>query len=274
MGPLLRRLLTPVAGATLGVLAVAAFQSRFIYFPSREVRRTPADAGLAFEDVWLTATDGVRTHGWWVPAENARGTVLFFHGNAGNLGDRIETIEIFARLGLDTLAVDYRGFGNSEGTPGENGTYDDADAAYEYLIGERGVDPSRLVLMGRSLGGGVATSLAVERAHGALVLESTFTSVPDMAAHALPFLPARWLTYILYDNLARIPEIRSPLLVVHSPDDEIVPYEHGRRLFEAANEPKTFLEISGDHGGGFYYSGATYTDGFSAFLDGAIGPQT
>ncbi len=262
----LKSLTSAVGGAIMGFLVIAALQSKFIYFPTRELHTTPDHLGLAYESVDLTTADGVKIHGWFVPAPDARATVLFFHGNAGNISDRLATLQIFQRLRVDTFIIDYRGFGQSEGSPSEEGTYHDAEAAWRYLVEERGVAPSQLVLFGRSLGGGVASWLAAEKPAGALVLESTFTSCDDMAASVFPFLPVRLLMRIHYDNLERVGQIDLPLLVVHSPEDDVVPFKLGRRVYEAANEPKRFVEIRGSHADGFYITGPAYVEALDEFL--------
>jgi hypothetical protein len=264
--------LRPIAVAVAIVLAtylfmIAAFENRLIFYPSAELLATPQRARLGFDDVAFTTEDGVDLHGWWIPARHERAVLLFFHGNAGNIGDRIDSIEIFHRLGLTVFIIDYRGYGRSLGRPSELGTYKDAAAAWRYLATERGVSPDRVVVFGRSLGAAVATKLAVEQPPRALILESAFTSVPDMAALAFPFLPVRFLARTRYDNLGRIGDIHCPLLVIHSRDDEIIPFAQGRRLYQAANEPKRFLEINHGHNDGFLLSGSLYTDGLAAFLD-------
>jgi uncharacterized protein len=247
-------------------LMLLLLQSRLIFFPTREIEATPAEAGLAYEDVWLTTDDGVRLHGWWVPAPRARGTVLFFHGNAGNISHRIGSVATFHRLGYNTLIFDYRGYGHSDGQPSEAGTYRDADAAWQHLVAERAIAPREIVLFGRSLGGAVAAALAERQTPAAVILESTFASVPALGAELYPFLPVRWLARIRYDTLARMPGITAPVLVVHSPDDDIIPFHHGRRLWEAAREPKEFLEISGTHNAGFVTHGRRYEEGLARFL--------
>jgi len=252
------------AFATLMVFS--GLENRMIYYPARDLLATPSDYRLAYESVAFVTDDGLSLHGWWIPAEPERAVLLFFHGNAGNIGDRLDSIEIFHRLGLTVFIIDYRGYGMSEGRPSEQGTYLDAVAAWHYLTEERGVDPSRAVIFGRSLGAAVATMLASERPPRALILESAFTSVPDMAATIFPWLPVRLVLGMQYDNLKRIGKIGCPLLIVHSRDDEIIPFEHGRRLFEAANEPKQFLEIRHGHNDGFVLSGPLYTTGLAEFL--------
>ena len=248
--------------------AVYLYQDRLLYFPVQAIAATPERIGIGFEDVWLPAADGARVHGWWVPAPGASRAVLFLHGNAGNVSDRLETVEILHRLGLAVLIIDYRGYGLSGGSPSEEGTYADALAAWRHLVGARGFAARAIVVFGRSLGGGVATWLAEREPPGALILESTFTSVPDVAARIYPYLPVRLLARTRYPSLERIRRIRCPLLVAHSPADEVIPYEHGRRLLDAANEPKSFLEMRGTHGDGFLTTGEDYVAGLRRFLDG------
>jgi uncharacterized protein len=253
------------------VLMLVLLQSRLVFFPTRALEATPIQAGMPFEDVWLRTEDGLRLHGWWVPAAQARGTVLFFHGNAGNISHRLLSLGTFHRLGYNTLIFDYRGYGRSEGRPSEAGTYRDAEAAWRHLVQERGIDPDEILLFGRSLGGAVAVALAERHTPAAVILESTFTSIPALGAELYPFLPVRWLARIRYDTLERIPRLRAPVLVVHSRDDDIIPFRHGRRLWEAAPEPKAFLEISGTHNDGFVTTGRRYEEGLAAFL-GEHGP--
>jgi fermentation-respiration switch protein FrsA (DUF1100 family) len=241
-------------------------QWRLVYLPSRQVLATPAARGLAFEDVWLEA-EGERVHGWYLPGALGSKTVLFFHGNAGNIGDRLDSLAIFAELGLSVFIIDYRGYGLSDGAPGEAATYADARAAWEHLVHAREVAPEDIVIFGRSLGGGVAAWLAERVEAGGLILESSFTSVPDLAARMYPLFPVRWLARIRYDTRARLPRVGCPVLVAHSPDDELVPYAHGQGLFEAADEPKEFLEILGPHGDGFLRTGRGYVEGLRGFIE-------
>jgi hypothetical protein len=251
-------------------LAMYLFQAKLVYFPMPEVAATPADAGLAYEDVAFTASDGVELHGWFVPAPEHEAeplAVLFCHGNAGNIGHRLDTLRILHELGLAAFIFDYRGYGNSGGRPGEQGTYLDAAAAWEHLTGQRGVAPGRVVAWGRSLGGAVAAWVAAQRDPAAVILESTFTSVPDMGARLYPFLPVRPLARIRYDTEARLADITCPVLVIHSPSDDIVPFALGRQLYERAKEPKSFLEIGGGHNEGYLLDAAAYARGVDRFLD-------
>jgi uncharacterized protein len=264
LGSLLAALALGYAGL---LLLVYLLQDRLLYFPTRAIDATPADAGLAYEEVRLRAADGVELQAWFVPAADPRGTVLFFHGNAGNLSHRVPTLRFFHRLGYGTLLPSYRGYAGSGGSPSERGLYLDAEAAWRYLVEERGVPPAEVVLFGRSLGGAVAAWLATEHAPGALVLESTFTSVPELAAEHYPFLPVRLLARSHFPTERRLPGVRAPVLVVHSRADEVIPFHHSRRLWEAAPEPKSFLEISGGHNEGFLFTGAAYERGVAEFLE-------
>lgn len=245
------------------------FQSRLLYLPnipSRAHMATPAALGLDYDSVRIDTDDGVTLDAWFVPAANARGTLLFFHGNAGNIGDRLESLAIFHRLGLNCLIIDYHGYGKSEGSPGEAQSYLDAEAAWEHLLQARGFKPEEIVIFGRSLGGGVAAWLAARVKPAGLILESTFTSVPDMAAKVYPFFPVRLLARIRLDAKTAVASVTAPVLVIHSAGDEIVPLGHGRALFDAAPEPKRFLELRGGHNDGFLVSRDIYVAGLSKFL--------
>ncbi len=242
------------------------FQSRFVYYPNQEDAGTPEDMRLSYEDVFFTADDGVKLHGWFVPAENPRGTILFCHGNAGNISHRLYTIHVLNELRMNTFIFDYRGFGRSEGDPSEDGTYLDAEAGWEYLVGEREIPPERIVVFGRSLGGAVASRLARDRTPGALILDASFTSVPDVGAKMFPFLPVRWLSRIDYNTLDHVRKVNCPTLVIHSRDDELIPFEHGKRLFEAAGEPKEFLETEGEHNDATFMSTEEYLKVLNGFI--------
>ena len=244
-------------------------QPRLLYYPDipgRVLEATPAAIGLAYEDVTLQTRDGVRLHAWFIPAEHPRATVLFCHGNAGNISHRLDSIHLLHSLGLQVLIFDYRGYGQSEGNPSEAGTYRDVDAAWRYLREARGLPASQIIVFGRSLGAAVAADLASRTRPGAVILESAFTSVPDLAAGIYPWLPVRLLSRYRYDNLDKLTRIEGPLLLVHSREDEIIPFAHGVRLFESAHEPKAFLETSGGHNDAFQGSRKAYTHGLQSFL--------
>jgi len=248
-------------------------QAHHVYYPERILSANPSSIGLHFESASFETTDGVRLSGWYIPSESARGVLLFCHGNAGNISHRLESIQIFHRLGLDILIFDYRGYGQSEGTPTEHGTYRDAEAAWRYLIEERQVNPSEVVVFGRSIGGAIASWLAQSQTPGALILESTFTSLPDIAATLYPYVPVRLLLRFKYNTTEYLARINCPVLIVHSRDDEIMPFSHGWRLFEMAKKPKEFLEITGSHNEGFIISGRHYEEGLNTFISEYIEPQ-
>jgi len=242
------------------------FQSHYIYYPERVLSVTPHSIGLQFESVSFETTDGVQLSGWFVPSKSARGVILFCHGNAGNISHRLDSIQIFHQLGLDVFIFDYRGYGQSEGKPTEQGTYKDAEAAWRYLIEERQVKPNEVIIFGRSLGGAVASWLAQSHTPGALILESTFTSLPDIAAGLYPYLPVRLLLRFEYNTAEYLGRVDCPVLIVHSRDDEIMPFDNGQKLFESAKEPKKFLETTGTHNNGFITSGKRYEDGLHTFI--------
>jgi fermentation-respiration switch protein FrsA (DUF1100 family) len=248
---------------------ILLLEKQLIYFPTRAHDATPSGMGLAHEDVELLAEDGVRLHGWFLPAQGSRLTVLVFHGNAGNVSHRLDRALLMQlRLKLDTFLLDYRGYGKSEGSPDEAGTYADARAAHRWLVA-RGIGPERLVLFGESLGSAVATQLATEVEARALVLESPFTSVPEMARAVYPFLPLWPLVRTRYDTVSKVGKLRMPLLVLHGERDEVVPFAQGRRVFEAAPEPKRFYAIPGaGHNDTYVVGGEAYWRVLGEFLDG------
>lgn len=268
----LRVLTVLLAVYALVVLLAWAFQPRLLYLPhvGREHVGTPADIGLDWEAVTLHTEDGLALDAWWIPAEVACGTLLFFHGNAGNISHRLASIQQFHRLGLSVLILDYRGYGRSDGRPSEPGTARDARAAWRWLVGVRGLSPEEVVLFGRSLGAAVAAELAAaldrQEAPAAVILESAFRSVPELGQRLYPFLPVRWLSRFDYDVATYVTQRTAPLLVIHSRDDEIIPFNEGQAVFEAAREPKERLVIHGGHNTAFLDSEPAYSDGIAAFL--------
>lgn len=263
-----------IAGAYIifaGFLFV--FQSHYVYYPERVLIADPGTIRLNFESIYFRTEDGVTLFGWFIPCENSRGVILFCHGNAGNISHRLESIQIFHRLGLDVFIFDYRGYGKSEGKPTELGTYKDAEAAWGYLVKERKTNRSQIIVFGRSLGGAIASWLASNHKPGALILESTFTSLSDVAAKFYPYLPVRLLLRFKYHTAEYLGRVNCPVLVVHSRNDEIMPFNHGNQLFKTANEPKKFLEISGTHNEGFITSGKDYEEGLNGFILEHFGPK-
>jgi len=261
------------AAAYVGIcLLVFCRQGSFVYYPQREVQLTPDAADMAYEDVRLETSDGETIAAWHVPArpDVRRGlTVLFSHGNAGNLGHRVQSVRTFHDLGMDVLIYDYRGYGDSTGKPSEKGTYRDGEAAWKYLVEEKGVPPSDIIVFGRSLGGAIAAWLAEKHTPRALVLESAFTSAPDMARRMLPLFPVRLLCRFRYDTHDRLSRISCPVLVAHGPRDGTVPFSHGEKLFKAAREPKRFVSIRGDHNDGGMDYDTAYQRALVEFLSDA-----
>ncbi len=250
-------------------LMLFLFQDRMVFLsnmPGRTLTATPKDAGFDFEDVLLETSDGLKLHGWYVPAAQTSGVVLFLHGNAGNISHRLDSIAIFHELGLDTLIIDYRGYGRSQGKPSERGIYLDAEAAWHYLVSSRGVAADRIIVFGRSLGGAVAAWLASQYTPAALIVESSFSSALDMARKLYPFMPVRLITRLEYPVSQYVSRLQCPLLVIHSRDDEIIPFTMAEAIYDSATEPKSLLEIWGDHNNGFLLSGDRYLSGINEFI--------
>jgi fermentation-respiration switch protein FrsA (DUF1100 family) len=267
--------LTIMAAIAYGALALVIFiaQPGLIYYPEtgRHIIAAPDYVGLAYEPIEISTADGETLHGWFVPAPAAKGTMLFFHGNAGNISHRMEYLLMFHRLGYNTFIFDYRGYGQSSGSPSESGTYLDAQSAWRYLTEAKGIPPARIVLFGESLGGAVAAWLAMNEKPGALVLASVFTSVPDMAAKIYPFLPVRLLSRFDYNTIEYLQSVTCPVFVAHSPQDDIVPFAHGRALYQAAPEPKQFLELQGGHNSGFIFMQEDWMKALGKFTDTSLG---
>ena len=249
------------------LLVVYIKQDAMLYFPAKDLWQAPSDRGFAYEEVVFRTRDGVGISAWYLPASHEKGVLLFCHGNAGNIADRMDSLAIFHDLDLSVLIFDYRGYGKSGGKPSESGTYHDAEAAWDYLTKARGIPPRRIVVFGRSLGGAVAAELARERNPAALIIESSFLSVPDLGAKLYPWLPVRLLSRFRYDTIEKVGSISCPKLIIHSPEDEIIPFDHGIALYEKAAPPKEFLAIRGGHNEGFLVSGSLYREGLKKFLD-------
>ena len=263
-----------------GFILYAAFslmlyllQDRLVFLPhmpGRELDTTPQSMGFGYEDVWIDTEDGERLHAWYIPTDDdrVRGTLLFFHGNAGNISHRMESVLIFNRLGLNVLIVDYRGYGQSSGTPGEKGTYLDARASWDYLVDQRGARPRDIVIFGRSLGAAVGAWLASQAdvSPAGVIIESSFSSGMDMGKRLYPVLPVRLITRIRYPVKEYVTRIQAPVLVVHSRNDEIIPFDMGQTIFNEAKEPKFFLEMQGDHNAGFWISRETYVPALDRFF--------
>jgi len=245
------------------VLFLVLMEDRFIYYPSRYPAGEWPPAGVQVEDCYFETGDGLRLHGWWHGGSAQQSptgpVILWFHGNAGNISHRAENMRMLARRGLDFLIIDYRGYGRSEGRPSEQGLYADGEAAYEYLTGQRSVSPERVICFGRSLGAAVALHVALRKPCAGLVLESPFESVKAMARKILPVLPVWMLLRSEFDNLAKIPRLAVPVLVIHGDRDTLVPIQQGRAVFDAAPEPKEFYTIEGaNHNDTYVVGGEPY----------------
>ena len=255
-------------------------QPTFLYCPMREVSYTPEELDLDFEDVVFQTDDGLRLNGWYIPAPlearrqksltgpaaNSQFTVLFCHGNGGNIMHRLDSINFFSKLGLSCFVFDYRGYGNSEGKTTEEGTYLDVMAAYKWLTEEKKISPDDIIIFGRSLGGSIAAHLASKVEAGSLVIESAFTSYVDIGRKFYPYMPVRWFARFSYRTIDYIKDVHYPVMIIHSRNDEVVPFEFGLELYEEANEPKEFIEIFGGHNDGFLVSSEIYTKAWTKWL--------
>lgn len=264
---------TLLISAACGWLALAAYayfwQARLVFHPTRQLSTNPGELGYAYEDVMLDTADGVQIHGWHITQAGAGFTVLFFHGNAGTIADRPLTIARLHELGANVLTIDYRGYGNSEGSPDEIGTYADASAAWAYLTDTLGIAPDDIVIYGRSLGGAVALELAARVTPRALIVESTFSSLADMAREHYPYLPTGLLLRFKYPNLEYVRQVRAPILVAHSDEDALIPIAQAERLFATAPAPKQFYRLRGNHNDAFVQAGPAYYAALGDFVAGA-----
>lgn len=260
-----------VCAALLGtVLLLRALENNFIFFPPRypEGFSRPENHGLRFEEVWITTEDGLRLNAWFFPNPASPRVIVWFHGNAENIGYGLDYLKALSRLGTNILAVDYRGYGKSEGSPDEAGVYRDAEASYQYLVHERRFAPANIILCGHSLGGAVAIDLAARHECGGLIVESSFTSAKEMARRMLPipFLP--YVPKSQFDSLAKIRRVKSPILIVHGTRDEVIPFSMGQRLYEAAPQPKWFLSVEGaGHNDLSLVAGEKYFERLKEFIE-------
>ncbi|HDZ27171.1 MAG TPA: alpha/beta hydrolase [Candidatus Aminicenantes bacterium] len=248
------------------ILYLKYYEKKGIYFPVRKIHLTPKEIGLEFEDVYFFSSDGVKLNGWYIPAKETRATVLFCHGNAGNISHRIDVIYLFYKLGLSVFIFDYRGYGRSQGRPTEEGLYLDAEAAHKYLIKSRNLNEGSIVVYGKSIGANVAVELCSKVKIAALISESAFTSALEMGKKLFPFLPLKWIISIKFDALSKIKNITVPKLIIHSEDDKIIPFRHGRKLFEAALEPKEFYPMRGGHNDAIFLASEDFVSKIDAFI--------
>lgn len=250
------------------IVGLAYFnQHSLVYHPDRQIVQTPDEIGLNYEDLYIPTSNSRTLNAWLVRADHqTEKTVLFCHGNAGNIYGRLETIALFNNLGVNIIVFDYQGYGKSTGSPGEAETYQDVLSVYTYLIREKQLSADSLIVMGRSLGGAIAAWLATQQKVAGLILDSTFTSFEAVAKHAYPFLPVSMLLQFRYPTEEYIKKITAPVLIAHSRDDELIPYKLGKELFEISDEPKSFLKMRGPHSGAFLTTGQSYKHGMNAFI--------
>lgn len=250
------------------IVAVTYFiQDSMLYFPEKEIQHTPKNINLEYSEIYFETEDGITISGWYIPAKNEKGVLLFCHGNAGNISHRLDSIKIFHNLSLSVLIFDYRGYGKSNGKPSEKGTYLDAEAAWNYLVNVKQKPPEEIILFGRSLGGAVAAEIALTKNPAGLIIESSFTSVPELGSKLYPWLPVKLISKFSYSTIHKVGFIKCHKLIIHSPDDEMISFEHGKSLFENASPPKEFLIIRGGHNEGFLTSGNIYGEGLKKFIE-------
>jgi fermentation-respiration switch protein FrsA (DUF1100 family) len=266
-----------IAAILFWTLAAMLFEEKFIYFPQK-YPQGPYDQARSIprlQDCWITTSDGVKIHGWYAPAESAKATFVMSHGNAGNISHRYLLLRSLQRHGYSVLMYDYRGYGRSEGSPSEEGVYADGIAAYNYVLTLPGVDSSRTFLWGTSLGGAIAVDVATHRTAPGLIMESTFTSAKDVARTVYPFLPVHLILRTKFNSSEKIKSLHIPILVIHGSHDTVIPVGLGRRLFQAANEPKELYEIPGaNHDDTFFVGGEEYYSHIDRFVASALHPPT
>lgn len=266
----MRTILFTITISVLIFIFIRFLEYKSLYYPFKHIEMTPGDIGLDYENISIITEDGVKITGWFIPSESPRATFLFAHGNGGNISHRLEKIRMFNKLNVNTFIFDYRGYGASDGSPSENGFYLDAQAAYNYLLSDKKIPSQQIIGYGESLGGAVIIDLAVRNEMGGLIIENSFTSVIDMGKKIFPFIPA-FLYKAKFDSASKIIDVSCPVLAFHSPEDEIVPYELGQRLFEAAPGPKYFVNLRGGHNDAFLDSEALFISEIDSFL-GMVSP--
>jgi len=270
--------LLPVALFVVLTAYLYFYQKSFVFFPVKELAASPDQLGLGYEDIFIDVTSGERIHAWYFPNETTsnepKRAVLFCHGNAGNISHRLPTAQLLAELNVAALLFDYRGYGRSDGRVGETEAYADARAAFDWLVNEKGFAPEEIIIFGRSLGGAVAIELATQVKCAGLLVESSFTSVLEMGRKAFPILPIGLLLKYKFESDEKIGTVACRALFVHSPQDDIIPFEMGRVLYDRAVGPKQFFEISGRHNEREYLADPGYIQTVRSFIYDASGPHS
>lgn len=261
----LQPVLVVLVFAVLIYLFLRWFERMNVWIPRYELVADPAQAGFQYEEIFLTTPDHIKIHCWYIPHENAKGCLLFCHGNMGNISHRMESIRQFHSLEMNVMIFDYRGYGISEGRLSEQGTYTDAETAYHWLKEREPGLP--IVIFGRSMGAAIATEIAARVDANALIFESGFLSIKAMGKELFPWFPVWWFNTVQYESLSKIHKINMPLLVIHSPDDDLVPYSHGKQIFDAAHEPKQFINLKGTHNEGHFLYEDEYLQNITSFLE-------
>jgi pimeloyl-ACP methyl ester carboxylesterase len=259
-------------------LLLRNYEQEFVYAPSAFLQKTPREAEMAFDNIALVADDGINIQGWFVPSQpleqevpatnSTTPTLLFFHGKTGNIGDCLEKIHFFHDMGLDVFIIDYHGYGKSGGAPTERALTGDALAAYFYLIEKRGVKPEQLYIYGEDLGAAVGIDLAAKVPAAGLITEGATASILENVEDDWPLIPWQFLLRNQFDSLTRIRDVHIPVLLIHSAEDELVPFNSSRRLCALAHDPKELVEIHGTHGGAFIKSFDVYYDKIEHFVRG------
>jgi fermentation-respiration switch protein FrsA (DUF1100 family) len=262
-----------VVGIALVVVAILArvFENKFIYFPPRYPERwtSPSVYHLAVEEVWLTAGDGIRINAWFLANSASPKVLLWFHGNAENIGMGLEQMKALSRLDINILAIDFRGYGKSGGSPNEEGVYLDGEAGYKYLVEIQHFAPHNIFIYGHSLGGAVATEIVFRHECGGLIVESSFTSMREMAHHVMKIPFMEYITKSRFDSIGKISQVHAPVMIIHGREDKLIPFAMGERLFAAAHEPKTFLAMQSGHDDPYILGGKEYWDRWKTFINGS-----
>jgi fermentation-respiration switch protein FrsA (DUF1100 family) len=228
-------------------LGVKFYEKKMIFFPFKDIEAFPSDYGIDFENIFFKTPDNIQINGWFIPSKSASKTILLFHGNAGNLSHRIEIIEMFSKLKVNSFIIDYRGYGKSNGKPSEKGIYIDAMASYEYLVNQKKIKPVNIIVYGKSLGTVVAIDLASKVKIDKLIVDSGLTSAKDMSKIIFPFLPLDIFLSVKFDSINKIKKVNCPKLFIHSTHDKTIPFSMGQQLFNMAIEPKQFYQSTGTH---------------------------
>jgi len=262
-------ILSILGGVYLIIVGYLFFnQKQMVYFPYSKLTATPLDMGIRYENMEINISDDETVHGWFIPSSDSstKNVVLFCHGNAGNISNRLYTIQLFHSLDIPLLLFDYRGYGLSKGVPSEENSYQDAQLSYKWLIKEKNYKPENITIFGRSLGGSVGIELALREKVKSLIVESTFTSAGDIGQKLFPMFPIKWFLKYKYESISKIKNLNCPVLIVHSSKDDLIPYYMGRELYDAATEPKEFFDIFGGHNDREYLQNPQYMDKIKTFV--------